>query len=169
MTEAPSGAFIPAGTPSRCKFEPDSAKVSAIEGFGASSAMASYPHFSSVPVSGEPLATRPRTDRQAVIAGLIALASVAFASAEAFLSSDRVLATACVIADVQMPGMSGLELQARLIRDGHRVPFIFITAFPNEQARCRAMHGGAVSFLSKPFGETELLEGIGLALESSTR
>lgn len=95
--------------------------------------------------------------------------SVAFESAEAFLISDRVPATACIIADVQMPGMSGLELQARLIKDGHRIPFIFITAFPNEQARCRAMHGGAVSFLSKPFGETELLEGIGLALESSTR
>jgi FixJ family two-component response regulator len=95
--------------------------------------------------------------------------SDAFESAEAFLSSDRVLATACVIADVQMPGMSGLELQARLIRDGHRIPFIFITAFPNEQARGRALDGGAISFLSKPFGETELLEGIGLALESSNR
>lgn len=95
--------------------------------------------------------------------------SVAFESAEAFLSSDRVAATACVIADVQMPGMSGLELQARLLRDGRRIPFIFITAFPNEQARSRAFNGGAVSFLSKPFGETELLEGIGLALESLNR
>jgi FixJ family two-component response regulator len=95
--------------------------------------------------------------------------SVAFESAEAFLSSNRVPATACVIADVQMPGMSGLELQARLIRDGHCIPFIFITGFPNEQARRRALDGGAISFLSKPFGETELLEGIGLALESSNR
>lgn len=92
-----------------------------------------------------------------------------FESAEAFLSSDRVPATACVIADVQMPGMSGLELQAHLVRDGHRIPFIFITAFPNEQARGRALDGGAVSFLSKPFGEAELLEGIGLALQSSNR
>ena len=95
--------------------------------------------------------------------------SVAFESAEAFLISDRVPATACIIADVQMPGMSGLELQARLIKDGHRIPFIFITAFPNEHARGRALNGGAVRFLSKPVGEAELLEGIGLALGPPNR
>jgi FixJ family two-component response regulator len=92
-----------------------------------------------------------------------------FESAEAFLSSDRILATTCIIADVQMPAMSGLELQARLIRDGNRIPFIFITAFPNEQSRGRALDAGAVRFLSKPVGEAELLEGISLALASSNR
>jgi FixJ family two-component response regulator len=87
-----------------------------------------------------------------------------FASGEDFLCSGRAVKTACVITDVHMPVMSGLELQARVARDGHGIPFIFITAFPNDQIRARAMIGGAVCFLNKPFTEAELLAGIGSAL-----
>jgi FixJ family two-component response regulator len=90
--------------------------------------------------------------------------TVGFACAEDFLSSGRAVVTACVITDVHMPVMSGLELQARLAREGRGIPFIFITAFPNDQIRAQAMNGGAVCFLNKPFTEAELLAGIGSAL-----
>src|SRR4051812_2425779 len=74
-----------------------------------------------------------------------------FASAEDFLGSGRVQETACLISDVQMPGMSGIDLQSRLIADGHRLPVIFITAFPETRARAQALLRGALGFLSKPF------------------
>jgi FixJ family two-component response regulator len=87
-----------------------------------------------------------------------------FACAEDFLCSRRAVVTACVITDVHMPAMSGLELQARVAREGRGIPFIFITAFPNDQIRAQAMNGGAVCFLDKPFTVAELLAGIGSAL-----
>ena len=77
----------------------------------------------------------------------------AFASAKEFLSSSQLDETSCVIADVEMPGMNGLELQERLIAHDHAKPIIFITAFPQERARERAMKAGAVDFLSKPFDQ----------------
>jgi FixJ family two-component response regulator len=80
-----------------------------------------------------------------------------FTSAEDFLGSDRLPDTGCVIADIQMPGLNGLELQHRLVTEGHQIPIIFITAFPNDTTRTRALRAGAVSFLSKPFSEEELL------------
>ena len=88
----------------------------------------------------------------------------AFASAQEFLSSPRLPETSCVIADVQMPGMSGVELQEYLIAHDHGMPVIFITAFPHERVRERAMKGGAVCFLSKPFDEPQLLECVERAL-----
>jgi len=87
-----------------------------------------------------------------------------FASAQEFLSSPRLSETSCVIADVQMPGMSGLELQDSLIARDHGVPVIFITAFPDEQLRERAMRAGAMCFLSKPFDEPQLLQCVERAL-----
>jgi FixJ family two-component response regulator len=87
-----------------------------------------------------------------------------FASAEDFLRSGHAVITACVITDVHMPVMSGLELQARVTGEGHGVPFVFITAFPNEQIRARALKGGAACFLNKPFTEAELVAGIRSAL-----
>jgi len=72
--------------------------------------------------------------------------------------------TSCVIADVEMPGMNGLELQERLIAHDHAKPIIFITAFPQERARERAMKAGAVDFLSKPFDQARLLECVERAL-----
>jgi FixJ family two-component response regulator len=91
----------------------------------------------------------------------------AFASAQEFLSSPRLRETSCLIADVEMPGMSGLELQAYLIAHGHRTPMIFITAFPEDRIRERAMKAGAVEFLSKPFDEPRLLECVERALQRS--
>ncbi|QQO36287.1 response regulator [Bradyrhizobium diazoefficiens] len=88
----------------------------------------------------------------------------AFASAQEFLSSPRLLETSCLIADVEMPGMSGLELQEYLIANGHNTPMIFITAFPEDRIRERAMEAGAIDFLSKPFDEPRLLECVERAL-----
>jgi FixJ family two-component response regulator len=88
-----------------------------------------------------------------------------FASAEAFLESAYLKDTRCVIADVQMPVMSGVELQSHLWAMGHRVPFIFISAFPEENVRERALQGGAICFLSKPFDGCILIKHLHTALE----
>ena len=87
-----------------------------------------------------------------------------FASAKEFLSSAQLHETACLIADVEMPGMSGVELQDHLIATGHTIPTIFITAFPDERVRDRALNAGAIDFLSKPFDESRLLECVEQAL-----
>jgi FixJ family two-component response regulator len=93
-------------------------------------------------------------------------AAVAFASAEDFLQSEQLSATACLISDVQMPGLSGIDLQRRLIDDGHNMPIIFITAFPDERTRARALGAGAIGFLTKPYREESLIECLGQALKS---
>ena len=91
--------------------------------------------------------------------------TAAFASSEDFLQSDQPDDTACVITDVQMPGLSGVELQSRLIAQGNRTPIIFVTAFPEERIRARALAAGAVGFLSKPFSDDRLVEYIHAALK----
>jgi FixJ family two-component response regulator len=83
-----------------------------------------------------------------------------FASAHEFLKSHREAETACLISDVQMPNMSGVELQADLANRGFRIPTIFMTAFPNESVRRRAMAAGAVGFLHKPFNGKVLIQFI---------
>jgi FixJ family two-component response regulator len=88
-----------------------------------------------------------------------------FASADHFLASGRLSETACLVLDVQMPGLNGLELQSRLIAEGHQVPIIFITAFNDENARAQALTAGALGYLVKPFEETELLSAINVALQ----
>jgi FixJ family two-component response regulator len=88
-----------------------------------------------------------------------------FASAEEFLASPHLNDTSCVIADVQMPAMSGLELQACLLAQGCRVPFIFITAFALEDARVRALKAGAICFLAKPFSGEALINCLETALQ----
>lgn len=90
-----------------------------------------------------------------------------FASAEAFLSSTQVHDTACLILDVRMPGMSGLELQRQLVATNWRIPIIFVTAHVDDDARARALEAGAVDFLYKPFREEELLNAIATALKRS--
>ena len=87
-----------------------------------------------------------------------------FASATEFLRSDHLPGTSCVIADVRMPGMTGVELQAHLRAQGHCVPFIFITAFPVEISRARAMKAGATCFLTKPFDGDILIKCLASAL-----
>src|SRR5260370_3371462 len=86
------------------------------------------------------------------------LPTLCFGSAEQFLDSDARQKAACLIADVRMPGMSGLELQAKLKAERSRIPIIFITAHDDAQTRRLAMRDGAVEFLTKPFDETALLE-----------
>lgn len=87
-----------------------------------------------------------------------------FASADDFLRSARVDDSSCVIADVQMPGMSGLDLLSHVRAQGYTVPFIFITAFPEESVQIRALEAGAICFLAKPFAGPVLIDCIETAL-----
>ena len=80
-----------------------------------------------------------------------------FASAEEFLNSCQVPRTSCLIADVQMPGMTGLELHRHLVASGTPIPTILITAYPDESTRERALENGVVCYLTKPFNENDLL------------
>jgi len=92
------------------------------------------------------------------------LRAAAFESAEGFLKSGQLHDTACLIVDVQMPGMNGLQLQSHLAAEGCGIPIIFITAYDDRESRGRAMRAGAVAFLSKPFGDEQLLQTIRSAL-----
>jgi FixJ family two-component response regulator len=87
-----------------------------------------------------------------------------FASAEHFLESGRLGDTSCLITDLQMPGLSGLELQRHLRANGHPTPVIFITAFPDEKSRKQALDDGALAFLPKPCEESALVNCIEIAL-----
>ena len=90
-----------------------------------------------------------------------------FASAEEFLDSDGVRDTSCVITDMQMPGLSGAELQGYLLARGVTTPIIFVTAFPEDGLRKRVLDAGAVGFLSKPFEEQQLIRCLKTALGMS--
>jgi FixJ family two-component response regulator len=93
------------------------------------------------------------------------LAVETFASAEEFLVSGRLNETACLVLDVHMPGLSGLDLQRHLLATEHQIPIIFITAFADEITRQRAMEAGAYGYLVKPFEEEDLLDGVHRALQ----
>ncbi|MFZ3361514.1 MAG: response regulator [Xanthobacteraceae bacterium] len=88
----------------------------------------------------------------------------AFVSAEQFLESDVLNTTACVITDLQMPGLSGLDLQRELGSKGYRIPIIFITAFPDDRRREHALGAGAIGFLTKPFDERSLIDCLSAAV-----
>ena len=88
-----------------------------------------------------------------------------FPSAEEFLESGQLRETACLITDLRMPGMSGLELQSRLVEEGWRMPIIFVTAHGDSRMQTRAMKAGARAFLGKPFDDTILLQEVRTALE----
>jgi FixJ family two-component response regulator len=90
-----------------------------------------------------------------------------FPSAEAFLSSNHARDTACLILDVRMPGMNGLDLQRQIIAAHWQIPIIFITSHADDDARNRALEAGAVAFLYKPFREEELLNARDAALKHS--
>jgi FixJ family two-component response regulator len=94
----------------------------------------------------------------------VGFAVEAFASAEDFLSSAQPACTDCLVLDVRMPGMSGLELQRRLLAAEPRVPVIFITAHGDEEQRSQALNAGAVDYLLKPFKEEALLSAVAAAL-----
>ncbi|HXL60009.1 MAG TPA: response regulator [Mycobacterium sp.] len=93
---------------------------------------------------------------------------VAFASAEEFLDSDSVERTSCLVLDVQMPGMGGLRLQSHLASAGRHIPIVFVTGYPDEGVRTKALASGAVCFLTKPFAEGDLLDGLRSALTSTS-
>jgi FixJ family two-component response regulator len=88
-----------------------------------------------------------------------------FASAEAFLNSNQARSTACLILDVRMGGMNGLELQRQMVAAKWRIPIIFITSHADDDARARAFEAGAVAFLYKPFHEEDLVDAIDAALK----
>ena len=90
-----------------------------------------------------------------------------FVSADDFLKSEQVHDTSCLITDVRMPGLTGLDLQDHLIAQGHRIPIIFMTIFPEDGVRARAMNAGAVGFLSKPCNVNQLIGCLDTALKAS--
>jgi FixJ family two-component response regulator len=96
----------------------------------------------------------------------VGLRAQAFSSAEEFLESGQPKETACLIADIRMPGMSGLELQAKLNAEACRIPIVFITAHGDEKMRMQAMRAGAVEFLAKPFDDEALLDSVRAALNA---
>jgi FixJ family two-component response regulator len=124
--------------------------------------------LSSIPVISiidDDESVRAATDRLVRSLGYVALT---FACADDFLRSPRLNDTSCIITDVQMPGMSGIEMQSVLIASGKHIPIIFITAFPDEKARTRAVAAGAFGFLSKPFKGSALIQYIDDALKSQS-
>ena len=91
--------------------------------------------------------------------------TMAFASAEDFLNSGERQRIGCLIADIRLPGMSGLDLQSKLNTDHHKIPIIFITAHGDERMRMQALRAGALEFLTKPFDDTALLEQVRAAFD----
>ena len=89
-----------------------------------------------------------------------------FGSADEFLNSEQLHDTSCLITDLHMPGLSGIDLQDRLIARGYRIPIIFITGYPDENVRTRAIKAGAVGFLSKPYNHDHLLGCLDKALKA---
>jgi FixJ family two-component response regulator len=94
----------------------------------------------------------------------VGIRSRSFESAEDFLRSGLQNEIACLISDIRMPGMTGLELQARLVAEGNRIPIIFITAHGNTRMRTQALNAGAIEFLGKPFDDESLLGSVRAAL-----
>jgi FixJ family two-component response regulator len=105
--------------------------------------------------------------REAIMSLMRALGftSEAYQCAEDFLKSGRLRRTSCLIADVRMPGMSGLELYRRLVASGNPIPTVLITAHPDDGIRARALQAGIICYLTKPFKEDELLGCIRSALD----
>ena len=89
-----------------------------------------------------------------------------FAAAEEFLQSQTIQSVSCVIADVQMPGMNGVELQRQLLARDQRIPIIFVTAYPDEAVCASVIRDGAIGYLTKPLREESLLESLDRALGS---
>jgi len=103
-------------------------------------------------------------DAMASLVRALGYDTATFGSAEAFLNSEQISDTSCIISDLQMPGLSGLDLQDRLITQGYLIPIIFITGHPEEKLRMRAMKAGAIGFLSKPCRDEHLLGYLNKAL-----
>src|SRR5258706_9177776 len=125
-------------------------------------------HLNQVPVISivdDDASIRVATENLLRSLGYVALA---YASAEEFLRSSRIDEIACLVSDVQMPEMNGLELQDELRQRGLRFPIIFITAFPNSSAEGRVLNGGAICYLRKPFRARDLINHLETALEKQS-
>ena len=107
-------------------------------------------------------------DATADLINSLGYTALVFESAEQFLDSGQVTKTSCLITDLHLPGLSGLDLQKQLQSDGYMMPIIFITAFPEAQARARALAAGAVAFLAKPFEQVSLTDYLDVALSSAS-
>jgi FixJ family two-component response regulator len=119
------------------------------------------PQVPVISIIDDDASVRAATNRLVRSLGYVAFT---FASADEFLRSPQLCDSSCVIADVQMPGMSGVDLQSFLRARGCRLPIIFITAFPEESVRARALDAGAVCFLTKPFDGLTLIKYLEMAL-----
>jgi len=95
--------------------------------------------------------------------------AVVFESAETFLKSGQLNDTSCLVVDLQMQGMNGLQLQSHLVSEGCSIPIIFISAYGNNESRRQAMQGGAIAFLDKPFRDEQLLKDIRSALKKQEK
>ena len=143
--------------------------------FGVESRICTFFIFTDVEMSEVPLISIVDDDALARdgIAALVESLGynvITFTSAEHFLGSDVIAETTCLITDMQMPGLSGLELQEALQSQGHQMPVILITGYPNEKHQTRALENGAVGYLGKPFDEQTLAECLTIAIKlQSTR
>jgi FixJ family two-component response regulator len=123
--------------------------------------MADLPNSPMISIIDDDVSVLEATDRLVRSFGYRA---ATFSSAHEFLESDRMNDTCCVISDVQMPGLNGMELQNELIARGNPVPIIFITAYPEERIRKQVMNAGAIGFLAKPFDVDRLFEHLQVAI-----
>jgi FixJ family two-component response regulator len=106
-------------------------------------------------------------DATADLISSLGYTALSFESAEQFLDSGHAKNTSCLITDLQLPGLNGIELQHQLLADGYRMPVIFITGFPEAKARARALAAGATAFLAKPFEDSSLISYLESALHGS--
>ena len=111
--------------------------------------------------------TSPYAKARRVLVRSLGYAATTFSSAIEYLRSDSIWRSSCVITDLHMPGMTGAELQERLIADGNDTPIILMTAYPDDKIRSRALNAGAIGFLRKPFDDEMLIECLTKALRSN--
>jgi FixJ family two-component response regulator len=109
---------------------------------------------------------QPFRESMKKLMGLLGYTVEAFPSAASFLASPLLAETACLLTDVQMPGMTGIELHKHLVDAGHGIPTILVTAYPNEVARNRALKDGVVCYLCKPVDDEHLERCLRSALKS---
>ena len=130
--------------------------------FAAHKGQIALPQVPVISIIDDDASVRVATNRLVRSLGYVAHT---FASADEFLRSSQANESSCVIADIQMPGMSGVELQRRLLSRGHGLPIIFVTAFPDEGIKARVLEAGAVCFLTKPFDGPTLVKYLDTALK----
>ena len=130
--------------------------------FAAHKGQFALPQVPVISIIDDDASVRAATNRLVRSLGYVAHT---FASADEFLRSSQANESSCVIADIQMPGMSGVELQRRLLSRGYGLPIIFVTAFPDEGIKARVLEAGAVCFLTKPFDGPTLIKYLDTALK----